>query len=180
MLRRVLFQPDYFMSAQFAGVAVALRGGGYARKGIEVEVLPLAGAGERAEEISVVSSDKSGALIVGSTEQYILTEAQRGGAPVQAVASMFGASPLGLAGLPGLAAGRFDNGGAKMRIGVHNDTVGLIKRLLPAADVVSVGREDKLGLLRGGELDAVQVPPPPSCLGLSLSTSHDAPPLQLQ
>ena len=43
-LRRVLFQPDYFMSAQFAGLAVALRGGAYnayKRAGIEVQVLDL-------------------------------------------------------------------------------------------------------------------------------------------
>ena len=175
MLRRVLFQPDYFMSAQFAGVAVALRGGGFARAGIEVEVLPLAGAGEHAEEISVVGRDTSDALIVGSTEQNIIIPAQRGGAPVQAVASMFGTSPLALAGLPGLAVG--GDGGKTMRIGVHADTVDLMKRLLPdfmAAGVVSVGREEKMGLLRSGELDAVQVrrdrlTPLPR---LSLSTSQ--------
>ena len=38
------------MSAQFAGLAVALRGGAYKRAGIDVQVLPLAGAGETAEE----------------------------------------------------------------------------------------------------------------------------------
>ena len=154
-LRRVLFQPDYFMSAQFAGLAVALRGGAYTRAGIEVQVLPLAGAGESAEEIQSVGRDTSGALVVGSTEQNILIPAQRGGAPVQAVASMFGTSPLSLAGLPGLATGSFGDSG--MRIGVHDDTVDLVKRLLPSADVVSVGREDKMGMLIGGKLDAVQV-----------------------
>ena len=154
-LRRVLFQPDYFMSAQFAGLAVALRGGAFARVGIEVQVLPLAGAGESAEEIQSVGRDTSDALVVGSTEQNILIPAQRGGAPVQAVASMFGTSPLSLAGLPGLATGSFGDSG--MRIGVHDDTVDLVKRLLPSADVVSVGREEKMGMLIGGKLDAVQV-----------------------
>ena len=154
-LRRVLFQPDYFMSAQFAGLAVALRGGAYKRAGIDVQVMPLAGAGETAEEIQSVGRDTSGALVVGSTEQNILIPAQRGGAPVKAVASMFGASPLGLAGLPGLATERFGESG--VRIGVHVDTVDLVKRLLPSADVVSVGREEKMGMLVGGKLDAVQV-----------------------
>ena len=149
-IRRGEEYSDYFMSAQFAGLAVALRGGAYKRAGIEVQVLPLAGAGETAEEIQSVGRDTSGALVVGSTEQNILIPAQRGGAPVKAVASMFGASPLGLAGLPGLATERFGDSG--VRIGVHDDTVDLVKRLLPSADVVSVGREEKMGMLIGGKL----------------------------
>lgn len=154
LLRRVRFQPDYFMSPQFAGVAVALRSGGYARRGLDVEVLPVGAAGESAAEISIVGSDAGDALIVGSTEQNILIPAQRAGAPVQAVAAMFGASPLALAALPGRTPWL---GNTLLRVGVHDDTVDLLRRLLPHADVIGVDREAKMGQLAAGDLDAIQV-----------------------
>ena len=40
---------------------------------------------------------------------------------------------------------------------MHEDTVSLLERLMPSAEVVSVGRVEKLALLRAGEVDAVQV-----------------------
>jgi len=68
ILRKMRFQPDYFMSAQFAGVAVALRGGAYTRKGIDVDVLPVGEAGEFAKELSIIGQDTGDSLIVGTTE----------------------------------------------------------------------------------------------------------------
>ena len=126
----------------------------YKRVGIELEVLPLNRAGEFAEEISIVAQDVSPQtpLTIGTTEQNILIPAQRSGAAVQAVAAMFGRSPLALAALPGRKP--WEQEGMGMRVGVHEDTVGLLQRLLPGADVVSVPRADKLALLRDGALDA--------------------------
>lgn len=162
-MRKVLFQPDYFMSPQFAGLAVALRTGRYARRGIELDILPLGGAGERAEEVSIVARAKADSpLLVGSTEQYILTQALRDGTPgesgVRAVAAMFGRSPLALAALPGRElTGLTQAAAEELRVGVHEDTVGLVSRLLPSAVVVPVGRDDKMELLRSGQIDAAQV-----------------------
>ena len=42
-------------------------------------------------------------------------------------------------------------------MGAHEDTVALLRRLLPSATGVCVPRADKLGLLRSGELDAAQI-----------------------
>ena len=148
-LRRVLFQPDYFMSAQFAGLAVALDGGAYARRALDVEVLPLAGAGEIASEIGVVSR-ASEELIVGSTEQNILIPAQFAGAPVRAVAAMFGASPLCLAALPAGQSNtnRNKEGRPMVVVGAHEDTVDLLRRLLPSGAEVVTGGTVFMGPIR--------------------------------
>lgn len=100
-------------------------------------------------------------LLVGSTEQYILTQALRDGTPgesgVRAVAAMFGRSPLALAALPGRElTGLTQAAAEELRVGVHEDTVGLVSRLLPSAVVVPVGRDDKMELLRSGQIDAAQ------------------------
>jgi len=104
-------------------------------------------------------------LLVGSTEQYILTQALRDGTPgesgVRAVAAMFGRSPLALAALPGRElTGELtwltQAAAEELRVGVHEDTVGLVSRLLPSAVVVPVGRDDKMELLRSGQIDAAQ------------------------
>ena len=100
-------------------------------------------------------------LLVGSTEQYILTQALRDGTPgesgVRAVAAMFGRSPLALAALPGRElTGLTQAAAEELRVGVHEDAVGLVSRLLPSAVVVPVGRDDKMELLRSGQIDAAQ------------------------
>ena len=46
---------------------------------------------------------------------------------------------------------------AGLKVGTHDDTVELVRRLLPGADVKAVPREVKLDMLLSGELDAVQI-----------------------
>jgi hypothetical protein len=50
-LKRARLQLDYHMSSQFAGVAVALEKGLYAKRGLDLEILPLCPAGMEVETV---------------------------------------------------------------------------------------------------------------------------------
>ena len=70
--RRIVFQPDFTLGAQFAGVAVAQAEGIYAARGLQIEVLPPCPKNPGGEVLSVVAMQASmgmSALAVGSTEQ---------------------------------------------------------------------------------------------------------------
>jgi methylenetetrahydrofolate dehydrogenase (NADP+) / methenyltetrahydrofolate cyclohydrolase len=161
-------QLDYFMSAQFAGVAVALRRGLYEAAQLDVSLLPECPPGAEPQHVLAAQVAQPEALCVGTIEQNVLAPwaAAVAAAPddgVTAVGAMFGRSPLCLAALPataehgGSAAPIFAGAGAAPRVGAHEDTVALLKRLLPRAAVLVVPRADKLKMLRAGELDAVQI-----------------------
>lgn len=168
-MRRVALQLDYHMSTQFAGVAVAMQRGLCPAAGIDLTILPTCPPGQepaevhRAHQQAVAAGEKL--TVVGSAEQNVLVaDLRSSGTPVSAVAAMFGASPLALAGLPGSSirasatvAAAAAATPAGLRIGAHIDTVDLLQRLVPHAQVLPVSREDKLQLLRQGEIDAVQV-----------------------
>ena len=49
--RRVALQLDYYMSSQFAGVALATKSGLYAKAGIELKLLPTCPPGEEAKHV---------------------------------------------------------------------------------------------------------------------------------
>ena len=86
LLRRVRFQPDYYMSTQFAGVAVALAKGAYAKRGIEMELLPTLPPGDEVRAVA-----ESTTLTIGCTEQNIIIPAIRDDSQdVVAVAAMLG------------------------------------------------------------------------------------------
>jgi len=153
----VALQLDYYMSSQFAGVAVAMRRGLYAKAGIELEVLPTCPPGEEAKVVSEGYSQGRGAsLWVGCMEQNTLLPSIASGCKVKAVAAMFGRSPLCLASMPGSKLVDRAAKGETLRVGVHTDTEDLVRRILPRADVRCLPRSQKLRSLLAGEIDAVQ------------------------
>eukprot|EP01046_Picozoa_sp_COSAG06_P006489 COSAG06_NODE_305_length_17809_cov_6.221796_26_plen_282_part_00 len=168
-MRRVALQLDYHMSTQFAGVAVAIQRGLLAAAGLDLTIMPTCPPGEeptrvaRAHQNTMDAGDQL--TVLGSAEQNVLIpDLKQNGTPVSAVAAMFSTSPLALAALPGTslkvmpaAGSSAGSSSSPMRIGAHVDTVDLLQRLVPHAAVVAVSREDKLQLLRHGEIDAVQV-----------------------
>jgi len=160
----VQLQLDYYMSAQFAGVALALENRLYEQAGLEVTILPDCTPGTEPEHVLAAQAAHPTSLCVGSIEQNVLAPyvAKHKGAEdaLVAVAAMFGRSPLCLAALPMAGVQGVEEppaGTMKLTVGAHEDTVALLQRLLPDADIVDVPREDKLSLLREGRLDAVQI-----------------------
>lgn len=161
----IQLQLDYFMSAQFAGVAVALKSGLYAQAKLDVSILPECPPGQEPQFVLAAQAASPNALCVGTIEQNVLAPfaAEHGGvnaSKVTAVGAMFGRSPLCLAALPdplGATTTIAATTGKKLTVGAHEDTVELIQRLLPEATVLTVPREAKLSMLKDGTLDAVQV-----------------------
>lgn len=95
--RKVHVQLDYYLSAQFAGVAAALNNGHYRNRSIDVEFLPVCPPGLEAERVIETQREfdarKSGGICVGTCEQYVLTpQMHQEKMEVTAVAAMFGAS----------------------------------------------------------------------------------------
>eukprot|EP00418_Pyrodinium_bahamense_P092060 CAMPEP_0179039768 /NCGR_PEP_ID=MMETSP0796-20121207/15307_1 /TAXON_ID=73915 /ORGANISM="Pyrodinium bahamense, Strain pbaha01" /LENGTH=1437 /DNA_ID=CAMNT_0020736103 /DNA_START=1 /DNA_END=4314 /DNA_ORIENTATION=- len=156
-MRKVFFQLDYHMSSQFAGVAMGLRSGLYKRAGISLQWLPPCFPGEEAKVVEEGFSGSDGAVLwVGCMEQNTLLPAVASGRGVKAVAAMFGKSPLCLAGLPGSQLPERIRRGGLLSVGAHVDTVELLQRLLPHADVRGLSRADKMGMLHSGGVDAIQ------------------------
>jgi hypothetical protein len=162
-LDTVYLQLDYFMSAQFAGVAVALQHGLYTAAALDVRLLPECYPGLEPQAVLAAQAQHPGALCVGTIEQNVLapyaaSEEGKAGAKVVAVGAMFGRSPLCLAALPAPGAhGVRAPNGRRTIVGAHEDTVELLQRLMPDADVRNVSRGEKLAQLRNGSIDAVQV-----------------------
>lgn len=152
----VQLQLDYFMSAQFAGVALALEHGLYERIGLAVTILPDCAPGKEPQHVLAAQAASPKALCVGSIEQNVFVPytVENGADKLVVAGAMFGRSPLSLAALK-------DIGGAgqqmPLTVGAHEDTVELLQRLLPDATVLDVPRETKLGMLKDGRLDAVQI-----------------------
>lgn len=144
-------QLDYYMGPQFSGLAVALDEGIYADRGLSPAFMPTCPPG--LEALRVRSAVRGGEAVVGVTEQNILIDCLHDSPSldVSAVSGMFRESPLQLLSLKGGSPQK----GAK--IGCHDDTVALVERLLPEADVISVPRATKLDLLLDGQIDSVQI-----------------------
>jgi len=153
-------QLDYYMSPQFAGIAVALEKGFYDNVEVKPTFMATCPPGCEANrvsnafklntELSGEGCDSTSTATIGVTEQNILFDVMMNdpGLSVKAVSAMFRASPLRIASL---------SSSPPTRVGAHYDTVALLSRLLPAAEVVSVPRSTKLDLLEAGEIDAVQI-----------------------
>jgi methylenetetrahydrofolate dehydrogenase (NADP+)/methenyltetrahydrofolate cyclohydrolase len=162
-LDTVHLQLDYFMSSQFAGVAVAIQQGLYTGQGLDVRLLPECPPGLEPQAVLAVQAQHPADLCVGTIEQNVLapycaSDEGKQGASVVAVGAMLGRSPLCLAALPvaGVEGIRAPDG-RRTIVGAHEDTVELLQRLMPEADVRNVPRECKLAQLRDGTIDAVQV-----------------------
>eukprot|EP01047_Picozoa_sp_COSAG01_P001227 COSAG01_NODE_26_length_36857_cov_31.426166_32_plen_804_part_00 len=174
LLRRVALQLDYHMSAQFAGLAVAMQRGMFADANIHFTLMPTCPPGDETTRVlaaqrQATTTDQA-LTILGCTEQNVLVyDSHANAAPVSAVGAMFATTPLALAALPGADLHTAAEASScvsptnslqaqhSLRVGAHIDTVELLERLLPHAHVTAVPREDKLQLLRCGDIDAVQV-----------------------
>lgn len=154
------FQLDYYMSPQFAGVASAVVNDTYARKGIDIRFLPTCPVGVEQARVRQHQNENPGAVTMGSVEQniFIPTLASNPQLKTTAVAAMFHQSPLCIASLPGREGGGEDDldTTARMKIGVHEDTVSLMRRIFPQHEVVASPRATKTTDLVSGAFDAIQ------------------------
>ena len=145
--KNVVVQLDYFMSTQFAGIAVAEAKGLYKQVGINLELLPTCPVGlepRRVREAFELRKRKE--LCIGIIEQNVLIPvlAESGDIDVRAIATMFSRSPLCLATI------RPVDKKANLVIGAHEDTVELLHLLNPHTKVIAVSREEKISMLKKG------------------------------
>jgi len=154
----VAFQLDYYMSPQFAGVASALVNNSYQDKGLDLSFLPTCPVGLEQERVRNHQNDNSNGITMGSVEQniFIPTLAKNPTLKTTAVAAMYHKSPLCIASLPGVHQADGNNSEKKMIIGVHEDTVDLMRRVFPEHEVVASPRATKNTDLLSGKYDAIQ------------------------
>eukprot|EP00854_Cymbomonas_tetramitiformis_P004206 gene4208-5182_t len=179
---RILFQPDYVPSAQFAGLAVATSQKLFAEYGLDVVVqrpcldgdevqlvLDRQIAAYRASSVALPTTESTSALrtlSIGCSEPYVLAAGAAKGAPIRVFGAMLARSPFALLGHP---CGPFAGGGdlaalpVGARIGAGKDTLGLVRHALRLAgqpdgaqELVAVERLEKVAMLASGELDAMQ------------------------
>lgn len=160
----VMFQPDYTLGSQFAGVAVAWAEGLYASRGLDVTILPPCPS-RPGDEISQVekiqSASGTSVLAVGTTEQNVLVAAQAKGANVRGVSAMLQRTPLALGALPHVKMDCLADLKGK-RIGMARDEAPLLKVMagsagLEGVTIVEVTHEGKQEELLSGRVDAIQI-----------------------
>ena len=148
------FQCDWKANAQFAGLFIAKADGLYEAAGLDVEIRPWSDAIDVAEEVA------AGRANMACAEQNLILGAQARGAPIQAIATMFQASPYGLMAPAGSGLTDLDalRGGT---VGVHVDglkVMDLVKGVNGIADieVVEIPYAEKFERTTSGEMAAVQ------------------------
>jgi len=155
-LAPLTFYPDWFPSAQFAGVYVAADRGFYRDAGLDFTLQPFALGRKIAEQMD---ADPNRAA-VGTMEGYIFLQARARGADLVAFNAVLRESPAGFMSRRdrGIASARDFAG---KRIGVHKYADPLYRWFLrragvpeSAATMVFVG--DDLDLLAEGQVDAMQ------------------------
>lgn len=131
-------QLDYYMSPQFAGVASALVNNNYANKGIDIKFLPTCPVGHEQANVRKYQDANPSSVTMGTVEQNIFTPTLAADPTLKttAVASMFSKSPLCIASLK-------DPQSESLKIGAHEDTVELMKRIFPSHEVVASPRATK-------------------------------------
>ena len=149
----VACQLDYYMSPQFAGIAVALVNNSYAEKGItDLTFLPTCPVGLEQQRVRHYQDEnpKTTAATIGSVEQniFVPTLLAKPSLKTTAVAAMFERSPLCIASLESLNDGHV--------IGCHEDTVSLLKRIFPNNKVIASPRATKNSDLLSGKLGGIQ------------------------
>ncbi len=151
----VALQLDYYMSPQFAGLASALVNNSYSSLGIDIKFLPTCPVGLEQERVRLHQKRYPHAVTVGIVEQniFIPTLAANPHLKTTAVAAMFHQSPLCIASLPNENNPSDVNG---MKIGVHEDTVELMKRIFPKSEVVASPRSTKNTDLLKNTFDGIQ------------------------
>ena len=144
-------QLDYYMSPQFAGVASAVVNDSYASKGINLSFLPTCPVGLEQANVRNFKDANPSVVTMGTVEQNIFspTLAANPELKTTAVAAMFGKSPLCIASLE-------DPSEGTLKIGTHEDTVDIMKRIFPMHDVVASPRATKNRDLLSGTVGAIQ------------------------
>jgi len=162
---------DYYPSAQFAGIHLANRTGLFAKRGLDLKLIPPPGAG--GDEPQLVCNmqqafdKKDGGclavvpnLAIGTVEQNVLIPAVARGVASKAFATIFQRSPLALGALPGTKLDCAADMGAKT-IGMHVDSIELMNSLISmsgvSARVTQVERAQKVQELIAGKVDAIQL-----------------------
>jgi hypothetical protein len=154
MATKVGLQLDYYMSAQFAGVACALVDNTYSQKGLSVDFLPICPVGEETARVRAYYHHNQTTVTVGSVEQNIfIPQLYRDPSlNLKAIAAMFYQSPLCLASL-----NHHSNHNPTAPIGAHEDTVELLQRIVGSSSrVVASPRPTKNTDLAQGTYRAIQ------------------------
>ncbi|KAJ1447649.1 tetrahydrofolate dehydrogenase/cyclohydrolase [Pelagophyceae sp. CCMP2097] len=149
-MQRIVLQLDYYAGGQFAGVFTALRRGLFAKRGLDVHILPPPTPGGEAAAVFQAQSLNTSALVLGSCEQNALLAWPT--PEIVAIGAMLPRSPLALLSLSSDA--------PLKRLGAHADTVDVLKATLPGCKVELLGRADEAARfqkLLDGSLDAIQV-----------------------
>jgi len=167
-IHKVSLQLDYYMSPQFAGIAVALSNSLYQEAGMELNFLPICPVGLEMNAVrnhanNAASSKDVAAVSIGSVEQniFVPTLQQYPGLGLNAVAAMFRRSPLCLASMANTDSSKRKNPTERLTVGVHEDSVSVIQKVL-AADtnnsysVLASPRSTKNTDLLQGKFDSVQ------------------------
>lgn len=148
----VALQLDYYMSAQFAGVAQALKHNLYEERDLKVDFLPICPVGLEMERVRNHSNQHAAAdlVTVGSVEQNVFIPLlyKNPDLKLRAIAAMFRRSPLALASLA--------SNTNIHTVGAHEDTVELLRQIWPDRQVLSIPRATKNTDLKTGKLDAIQ------------------------
>lgn len=122
-LQTVAVQLDYYMSAQFAGIACALNTNLYETNGIKLEFLPTCPVGHELQRVREYANNNHTTPTIGSVEQNIfiplLYNNTQTSLKLKAIAAMFDSSPLCLASLS-------SNNSNNTVVGAHEDTVSLL------------------------------------------------------
>jgi ABC-type nitrate/sulfonate/bicarbonate transport system substrate-binding protein len=155
-LAPLTFYPDWFPSAQFAGIYVAVDRGFYREAGLDFSVQPFA-LGRKMGEGMDADPDRA---TVGTMEGYIFLQARARGADLVAYTAVLRESPAGFLSLRDRAISSARDFAGR-RIGVHKYADPLYRWFLQragvpesAATMVFVG--DDLDLLIGRKVDAMQ------------------------
>lgn len=151
---RLTFQLDWKFNAQFAGLFVAETDGLYRAAGLSVEVR------EWRDGMNVIEEVSTGRIDLACAEQNLIIAGQAAGAPIQAVATMFQASPYGLMSVPQRRLTKLSDL-LGQRVGVHVDGVkvlALVKGVNRIDDitVVEIPYAAKFERVVAGEFAAVQ------------------------
>lgn len=138
----VAFQLDYYMSPQFAGVASALVNNTYTDKGLKIDFLSTCPVGLEQQRVRDHQDANQSGVTMGSVEQniFVPTLSSSPHLKTTAVAAMFRQSPLCVASMPRSD----DDHSKKMIIGVHEDTVDIMRRIFPQHNIVASPRATKI------------------------------------
>ncbi|MGC9524115.1 MAG: ABC transporter substrate-binding protein [Limnospira sp.] len=153
---KIVMQLDWKYNVQFAGVLLADYYDLYRKKGLTVEVRPWKPG------ISITDRVAADPRTIACAEQDKILTAQASGKPVEAIATMFQTSPMGLMSVPDRGIHRPKDLIGK-RVGMHGESAEVMRWVMDAnniesdrIEIVPVSYAEKYDRLLSGDLDAVQ------------------------